>query len=297
MWYQRALMADLPNIDGHTRPFAVLGHPIGHTLSPRMHNAALRALGWNAVYLAFDVAPDRLMDVLPAMRTMGFNGVNLTVPLKEVAFRGLDRLDDSARLVGSVNTVQFTEDGLTGHSTDGYGFLRARAEAFGGDLRGRSVFLLGAGGAGRALALVCAQEGAGRIVLADVDRDRAERVRGEALALGAGADVRVADTPGHQAQAARDADLIVQATPLGMKSGDPLPLPPDAFRAGQQVFDLIYMYPETAFMKAARAAGAQVANGLDMLLYQGVRSFQIWTGVEPPADVMRTVLRKAVYPS
>ena len=100
------------NISGHTQPFAVLGHPIGHTLSPVMHNASFAALGLDAIYLAFDVKPERLMTVLPAMRSMGFGGVNLTIPHKEVAFRGLEKLDDSAKLLGAVNTVQFAGDGI-----------------------------------------------------------------------------------------------------------------------------------------------------------------------------------------
>jgi len=283
--------------DGHTGAFAVLGHPVAHSLSPAMHNAALRALGWNALYLAFDVAPERLPEVLPAMAAMGFRGVNITVPLKEVAFRSLVRLDESARLVGSVNTVQFTADGLVGHSTDGYGFLRAFSEAFNAGVRGRSVFLLGAGGAGRALALVCAREGAARVVIADRDRDRAERVRAEAAAANTGAIVEVSSGPADWPADARAAEIVVQATPIGMKPSDPSPLAGEGFRPGQEAFDLVYQFPDTAFLRAARAAGARAINGLDMLLYQGVRSFRIWTGVEPPVDVMRTALRKAVYGS
>jgi len=282
-------------VDGRTRAFAVLGHPVAHSLSPPMHNAAFRALGWNAIYLAFDVAPERLPDVLPAMAAMGFGGVNVTVPLKEVAFRSLASLDDSARLVGSVNTVQFAPEGMIGHSTDGYGFLRAFAEAFGRGIRGRSVFVLGAGGAGRALALVCAREGAGRVALADLDSARAERVRSEAETMGLA--VEVSREPGAWPAAARSADIVVQATTVGMKPSDASPLPASAFRKGQDVFDLVYQFPETAFLRTAREAGARGVNGLDMLLYQGVRSFQIWTGVEPSPEIMRAALRKAVYGS
>jgi shikimate dehydrogenase len=280
---------------GHTRPYAVLGYPIGHTLSPAMHNAAFEALGWDALYLAFSVAPPRLPGALAALADLGFGGVNLTVPLKEVAFGGIARLDESARLVGSVNTVQFTPDGPVGHSTDGYGFLRAAEEAFGLRVAGRSVFVLGTGGAGRALALVCAREGARAVALADLDRARAERVAAEVRAAAPAAEVRLAADPGAQAEAARAADLAIQATPVGMKPGDPSPLPPGAFRAGQCVYDLVYMYPETPVLAAARAAGARTANGLGMLLHQGARSFEIWTGVAPPLGPMRRALEAAVY--
>ena len=135
-------------LSGHTKPYAVLGHPIGHTLSPVMHNASFQALGLDAIYLAFDVHPDRLMEVLPAMRDMGFGGVNLTVPLKEAAFRGLKELGPSAQWLGAVNTVEFRPDGtLKGHNTDGQGFLTALQEAFDLRVAGKRLFVLGCGGA------------------------------------------------------------------------------------------------------------------------------------------------------
>lgn len=284
-------------LSGHTRPFAVLGHPIGHTLSPVMHNAALRALEMDAVYLAFDVAPERLMGVLPAMADMGFGGVNLTVPLKEEAFRGLRLLDESARRLGAVNTVEFTAEGLKGHNTDGYGFLAALREAFGCGVEGRSVFVLGAGGAGRAVAITCAAQGAAAVSLADLDPLRAPRVAGEIRAWGGDCRVEaVAPGPEPWAAAARGADLVVQATPVGMKPDEPSLLPPSAFRAGQMAFDLIYMYPQTAFMRAAAAGGARGANGLGMLLHQGARALAIWTGRQPPVEIMRQALEAEVYP-
>ena len=133
------------NLSGHTKPFAVLGHPIGHTLSPVMHNASIQELNFDGIYLALDVHPDRLMEVLPSMALMGFAGVNLTVPHKEVAFHGLDNLDASAKLFGAANTVEFTENGMVGHNTDGYGFLKALEEAFGKTVEGDcgSLSLLG----------------------------------------------------------------------------------------------------------------------------------------------------------
>jgi shikimate dehydrogenase len=284
-------------LSGHTTPFAVLGHPIGHSLSPVMHNASLRALGMDAVYLAFDVHPDRLMAVLPAMRDMGFGGVNLTVPLKEVACRGLADLDDSARRVGAVNTVQFLPDGtLRGHNTDGYGFLRALQEAFGRGVGGRSLFLLGAGGAGRALAITAAVEGASRIDIADLDTERTARVAGEIRALAPACEATAVESGSAAWSAAcRRADLVIQATPVGMKPDDASPLPDDALRSGQDVFDLVYMYPETALMRAARRAGAAAENGLAMLLYQGARAFTIWTGREPDTAAMHAALETSVY--
>ena len=279
------------NISGHTKVFAVLGHPIGHTLSPVMHNAAFQALGMDAIYLAFDVHPDRLLSVLAAMKDMGLGGVNITVPLKEVAAKGLPQLDDSARLLGAVNTVKFMPDGMIGYNTDGAGFLQAVEEAFGESVAGKSVFICGAGGAGRAVALVCAGSGVRSLTIADTDPARPGNVARE-IGARSGVSVTIAS---RWEEEAREADIVVQATPLGMKPGDPLPLKAEAFRSGQAVFDLVYMYPETAFMKAAKAGGAQTANGLGMLLHQGVHAFEIWTGVKPPVDVMKKALEKVVY--
>lgn len=285
------------NLSGHTKPFAVLGHPIGHTLSPVMHNASMRKLGFDGIYLALDVHPDRLMEVLPAMALMGFAGVNLTVPHKEIAFHGLDNLDESAKLFGAANTVEFTDDGMVGHNTDGYGFLKALEEGFGKSVEGDSVFVLGCGGAGRATALQAATKGAKALVLADIDAERVQKLNDEIIGLTPHVEVVQALKKSEQVELCRESDLVVQASPVGMKKADPSLLPPEAFREGQRVFDLIYMYPETAFLTTAREAGVEIANGLGMLLHQGARAFEIWTGVEPSVPAMRKALEDAVYGS
>lgn len=274
------------NITGRTTSFAVLGHPVAHTLSPPMHNASFASLGLNAVYLAYDVAPDHLMEVLHGMAAMGFGGVNLTIPLKEVAFRGVDQLDASATLVGGVNTVQFTPEGMVGHSTDGYGFLRDIAEQFDGlTVDGRTIFVAGMGGAGRAAALVCAREGAETLILQSRNAERRAAVVREIEALGLGTKIIEQGDP-------LDADLVVNSTPVGMKPDDPPLLPESAFRPGQCVYDMIYVVPETAFMRPAIQAGARAANGIGMLLHQGARSFEIWTGTQADVGAMGDALAK-----
>jgi shikimate dehydrogenase len=262
-----------------------------------MHNASLRTLDLDAVYLAFDVHPDRLMTVLPAMRDMGFGGVNLTVPLKEVAFRGLSDLDESARRVGAVNTVEFRADGtMRGHNTDGAGFLLALREAFGIDVKGLSVFVAGCGGAGRCIAITCAAAGARAIALADADAQRPPRVADEIATLSKSIQTTpLASAPDAWIAAAKQADLVVQATPMGMRKEDGTPLPAEAFRKGAMAYDLVYMYPETAFMRAAAGGGARTANGLGMLLHQGAHAFSIWTGRQAHVESMRKALEQAVY--
>jgi len=271
------------NITGTTIPYAVLGHPVAHTLSPPMHNANLQALGMNAIYQAFDVHPDHLLSVLESMRHIGFGGVNITIPHKEIAFRGLEQLADSATLVGGVNTVEFSENGMIGHSTDGYGFLQDLKESFDFSIEGKSVFVLGCGGAGRAVALVTAQHGAREVILSSRNEERRKKVEAEIHALGL--DTKVV----HEGDPA-SADLVVNGTPVGMKPDDKPLLSKEKFHADQVVYDLIYVVPETAFMKPALEAGAKAKNGIGMLLHQGIRSFEIWTGKSADEPAMRHAL-------
>ena len=278
-------------------PFALLGHPVGHSLSPAMHNAAFKALGLRANYALLDVRPGDLPRTLDELRAKKYGGLNVTIPHKEAAYRFLaakHALSDTARLLHSVNTVVFRPDGsLLGDNTDAPGFLDALKESFRASPRGRRVLVLGCGGAGRALALTCAMQGAESIFVADVNLAARRRLL---LALRQTAPgLPVAGVSLDRARAAaRDCDLIVQATPVGMRPGDPSLLPPESFRKGQLVFDLIYNPAVTPLLATAQAAGARTSNGLGMLLHQGVRAFRLWTGRKPPVPVMRTALEKAL---
>lgn len=283
-------------ITSSTKLYAVLGHPIAHSLSPQMQNAALRKMGLDAVYLAFDIPPQRLLDTLKVMAEMGFGGANLTVPLKEEAFRGLKKLDPSAKRLRSVNTVKFSGNEMKGYSSDGSGFLLALQKVFHSSPKGKSIFLLGCGGAGRAVALACAQERAAKILLTDADLGRAEKLRAQIRALNKKTVVDIVGVSRTERnQAARSAELIIQATPVGMHQSDPPLLERKAFVKNQMVYDLIYMFPETRLMQIARQQGARAANGIDMLAFQGALSLEIWTGRKAPVDIMRKVLEQSVY--
>lgn len=278
-------------------PFALLGHPVGHSLSPFMHNAAFKALGMNADYALFDVLPGDIPRTLDDLRKKNYGGVNVTIPHKEAACRFLaakHALTDTAKLLQSVNTVVFRPDGtLLGDNTDAPGFLDALKEAFRASPRGKKILLMGCGGAGRALALTCAMQGAESILVADVNLAARRRLL---LALRKAAPgLPVAGVSLDRARtAARGCDLIIQATPVGMHAGDPSLLPPESFHKGQLVFDLIYNPAVTPLLAVAKAAGARTANGLGMLLHQGVRAFRLWTGRKPPVAIMRAALAKAL---
>ena len=278
-------------------PFALLGHPVGHSLSPFMHNAAFKALRLNASYTLLDVQPGDIPRTLADLRAKKFGGLNVTIPHKEAAYRFLaakGALSDTARLLRSVNTVVFRPNGsLLGDNTDAPGFLDALRESFRTSPRGKRVLLLGCGGAGRALAIICAMQGAASILVADVNLAARRRLL---LALRQAAPgLPVAGISLERARtAARDCDLIIHATPVGMHPGDPSLLPPEAFRPGQIVFDLIYNPAVTPLLVTAKAAGARTSNGLGMLLHQGVRAFRLWTGRKPPVAAMRSALVKAL---
>ena len=277
--------------------YALLGHPVGHSLSPVMHNAAFKALGLNANYALLDVQPGDIPRTLADLRAKKFGGVNVTIPHKEAAYRFLaakHALSDTAQLLHSVNTVVFRPDGsLLGDNTDAPGFLDALKESFRATPRGQRVLVLGCGGAGRALALTCAMQGADSILVADVNLAARRRLL-LALRMAAPGLPVAGLSLARASAAARDCDLIIQATPVGMHPGDPSLLPPGAFRKGQLVFDLIYNPAITPLLATAQAAGARTANGLGMLLHQGARAFHLWTGRKPPVPAMRAALEKAL---
>jgi shikimate dehydrogenase len=281
-------------IDGATKPYAVIGHPVRHSLSPLMHNCAFRELGINGVYLALDVLPERLGVVLPGLRDAGFGGVNLTLPHKCLACDLVDELDESARLVGAANTLVFREGKMVGHNTDGWGFLRSLEEEFGREILRQRVCVLGAGGAGRAVAISLAQAGIKHLSVVNRSVEKAEQVVREVAEILPSVEAEAVPLSG-VGGAVAEAGLIIQATSSGIGHDDEPLVRADAFHAGQCVYDLIYMYPETGIMREARRAGARVANGLGMLLYQGVRAFELWTGQRPAVESVREVLEKAVY--
>lgn len=286
----------LTSLSGKTKVFAVLGHPVAHSLSPPMHQAAFRALGMDAVYVAFDVVPERVLEVLRAMAVMGFGGVNLTIPLKEAVFAGLERLAPSAERSASVNTVVFGADGeMTGHSTDGAGLRRAVEEGFGLSFEGASVLLMGCGGAGRAAARELAEGGVSHLLLANRSVERARGLAAELAREYPAMMVEVSPCWPPPAERTRGVELILNSTSVGMKGGDDAVLRAAHVGAHHRMLDMTYVQEETPMMGVVRAAGGQAVNGLGMLLHQGVESFELWTGVRPPVEPMREALRAAVY--
>ncbi len=260
-----------------------------------MQNAGIATLGLNWRYLAFDVHPDQLRTAIEGARTMGFVGLNLTVPHKLLAVEMVDALDDSAKTWGAVNTIRFETDasGKTlarGYNTDADAITRSLREDLGLELRGAKVLLLGAGGAGRTAALKLASEGVGELFLVNRTESKASAVADEIRRRSPDVKVLVG-YPKSQI------DLVLNATSLGLKPDDALPFDERQFslKHARTAYDMIYRPAETPFLKATKAAGCKTANGLGMLLYQGAKALEIWSGKTAPIAVMRAALEQNVY--
>jgi shikimate dehydrogenase len=297
-------------ITAATRYCAVYGQPIKHSASPAMQNAGIVALGLNWRYLAFEVDPANLRAAIAGAKAMNFIGLNLTVPHKLLAMEMMDALDESARAWGAVNTVRFEGKDASGEwqplgrfaealpkevrshgfNTDADAITRSLREDLGFEPRGSSVLLLGAGGAGQVAAFKLASENVAELFLVNRTTSKAEAVAKEIrrrypeviIVLG------YPDKP---------VDLLLNATALGLKPDDPPPWNEQTFpvaRAGC-VYDMIYRPAETPLLKAARTAGRRTANGLGMLLHQGAKALELWTGRNPPINVMRAALEESIY--
>jgi shikimate dehydrogenase len=253
----------------------VIGDPVRHSLSPIVHNAAFRALDLDWAYLSFEVRRGDVPAAIAGVRALGIDGLSVTMPHKEAVATAIDRLSSRAERLGAVNTVVNQAGVLVGESTDGRAFIDALLDE-GFDPAGRRCAVVGAGGAARAVILALAEHGASEILIINRTPSRAE-----AALLLAGEAGRVAEQPD-----IAGADLVVNATPAGMRATDDLPVDPQHLHANQLVADLIYAPAITPLMHEARARGAATVNGLGMLIHQAAAAFRLWTGLEPPLEVM-----------
>jgi shikimate dehydrogenase len=262
--------------------YGLVGNPVGHSLSPPMHEAAYEALGMDARYVTFEADPDRIETAIEGAAALGVAGLNVTIPFKESVL-DLVEPDTTATRIGAVNTLDFSTDPPRGYNTDAAGARRALAH-HDVDVGGTRALLLGAGGAARAIAVMLAEAGA-EIHVANRTRSRAESlaedVDGEAHGLDEVEPVM------------RSADLLVNATSVGMET-DESPVPASVLHEDLVVMDAVYAPLETRLLRDAAAAGARTIDGAWMLLYQGVEAFERWTGRDPPVEAMNTALRSSL---
>lgn len=299
-----------PNIDAATRYCAVYGFPIRHSASPAMQNAGLAALGLNWRYLAFEVRPEWLRQAIEGAKSMDFIGLNLTVPHKLLALEIVDVADADARMWGAVNTIRFEGRNANGEwrpigewtvekpmeirshgfNTDAEGIVRSLREDLGVEVKGATGLVLGAGGAGRVAALKLASEGIQSLYLMNRTREKVDAVAQEIARRYPNIGVKVGYPAG-------DVDFLLNATSLGLKASDPIPLNDADFNLRQAgaVYDMIYRPSETPLLRKARECGCRTANGIGMLLWQGVRALELWTGKIAPVEVMRKALMENIY--
>lgn len=283
---------NIQTITGTTSLYALLGSPVSHSLSPTIHNTSFAHLGLDAAYVVFDVNTQNIGEAVAGIRALGIRGFNVTMPCKQAVIEHLDALSPAAQLIGAVNTVSVEGDTLTGHNTDGAGMIRALSEA-GAVLSDARVVILGAGGAARAIAAQAALDGAAQVHLAK--RPGATFATAQAdvtrLAEATGVDMALVDfsDEGALADAVSNADILINATPIGMGDGSTeIPVNVDWLTSEHYVADAVYHPRRTALLAAAEGVGATPVEGLNMLVWQGLIAEEIWLG-EQLADSGRAI--------
>lgn len=285
-------------IDGRTRPAGVVGWPIDHTLSPAMHNTAYAEMDLNWVYLPFAV-PDQgaLVRFADVARSLPFVGFNVTMPYKQAMLELCDEVAMLAQMAGAVNTIHCVDGRLIGYNTDSRGLLESLADEAGFSAEGKRIVLLGAGGAAGAAVASFILGKAAHLTIVNRDVERAEALKERASRYLRGMEVDTTSPSDRAEEAVRSADLVVNATSVGMKPTDPSPVPTEWLHAGQTVYDMVYCAEPTALLLGARAAGANGLGGLGMLVAQGALAIDIWTEnaqVRAPRATMRAAAEAAI---
>jgi shikimate dehydrogenase len=271
---------------GKERPLVgIIGYPIEHSLSPELHNAAFKALNLNWLYLAFAVKPKAVKAAVNGLKALNFAGFNVTLPHKQAVAKLVDELKPEAQLAQAVNTVKIKDEKLIGYNTDISGFLASLNEVqF--NPKGKVALLIGAGGAAFSVAVALAQAKIAKIMVLNRTLKKAEKLKGR-LKQNFSLNVTVVKEAEDVASFIDEVNLVVNATSVGMQNNPGLPLPQKFIKKGQVIYDLIYAPVETELIRLAKAKGCQSINGLSMLVHQGAKAFEIWTGQKAPLEIMK----------
>jgi shikimate dehydrogenase len=276
------------NISGKTKVCGLIGDPIEHTMSPAMHNAAYRELGLDYVYIAVGVKPEKLPQAIDGIRGLGVTGMNVTIPHKVNVIPLLDKLDPLAKKIGAVNTVVNNDGVLTGYNTDATGFLQAMLEK-GVEPKGKSIAVIGAGGAARAVSFILADRGAYPIILNRIEEiDWAINLADKISKAFDTDTVALELTRDNLSKVLKDTEILVNATSVGMSpNSDESPVPSGLLKPGLTVYDVIYNPLKTKLIRDAEGVRATTISGIDMLVWQGVLAFELFTGKKPPFELMK----------
>lgn len=279
------------NITGSTNIVGLIGNPVEHSFSPQMHNAAFKALNLDYTYVAFDVNPADLKTAINGAKSLNIKGFNVTIPHKINVINYLNTLDDIAKLIGAVNTIDFKD--LKGYNTDGIGAIKAIEEI--DSVKNKNIVIAGAGGASRAISFYLAKYGADKITILNRNIDKAKNLANDILNSNLIEDIKT-DSISQINDYLNDSDILINTTPVGMSPNinDKPIATADNMHEDLIVFDAVYNPNETVLLKEAIKANAKPVYGIKMLLYQGAESFKIWTGQNPPIDVMEEILIKTL---
>ena len=283
------------NITSKTKTLGIFGYPISHTLSPAMHNAVIKALGLDMVYLPFEVKPSNLKEAINGIKSLGIIGVSITIPHKESVIRFLDDISEEARLVGAVNTIVNKDRKLVGYNTDGSGYMASLKEELGFNPKSKRIIIIGAGGAARGILAALATQKPKSITVAN-------RTLSRAVSLIKAFKGKFRDTrfeainldDNMLKMSFNSVDLLINTTSVGMKQSKALKIPLETLPKIAIVSDIIYNPLETLLLKKAKKFGLTTHGGLGMLVHQGARSFKLWTGMDAPMNVMRKAALKAL---
>ena len=277
-------------ITGKTNVVGIIGNPIEHTLSPLMHNAAFKYLNLNYIYVPFLVLENALSNSIIGSKALNIKGLNVTIPYKTEVIKYLDSIDRSAELIGAVNTVKFEDNFAKGFNTDGIGAVKAIEDV--SKVKNKNVIILGAGGAARAVAFQILLEGAGSLTIANRTPENAINIQND-LTEKLNANVKVTDLGKNLEREIFDADILINTTPVGMYPNinqSPL-IKSDILHKDIIVNDIVYNPLKTRLLKEAEKKGARTISGFKMLIYQGMESFKIWTGVYPPIEIFENAIK------
>ena len=272
--------------------YGIFGHPVKHSLSPNMHNSAFNELGLDSVYVAFDIDPSNIEEATNSIRVMGIKGINITIPHKQTIIPHLDEVAPDAKLTGAVNTVKNEDGKLSGFNTDVGGFLRAIREDLGFTPEGKTLFITGAGGAARAVLSAFCMNGGSVVYVSDIISEKAVELADQFKSNFADITFETISMEDKTliSEKFKQVDILVNASPAGMDDVASLDIPLSDLKNDAVVYDLVYKPANTKLLTDARELGHKASGGLSMLLYQGVESFEIWTGENAPVSIMRKAL-------
>ncbi|MFX1493473.1 MAG: shikimate dehydrogenase [Promethearchaeota archaeon] len=279
-------MSEINFITACTKILCIIGHPIEHSMSPIMHNAAIQDLGLDYLYIAFDIPPNKLKEAIKGLKTLNIRGINVTLPYKEKVMKFIDKVDQTAQKIGAINTIK-NEDGLLiGRNTDAEGANKALFDA-GCEITGKNVVLIGAGGAAKAILYSLASD-TNKITIINRSEDRAKKLVNE---LKNKMDINIESKKYDEIilkEEISNADILINATPIGMfPMIDITPVSKKIIHKDLFVFDLIYNPLETKLIKDSKEIGCQTLSGLDMLVNQGALAFEWWTNKKPNLELMK----------